>query len=438
MGDKILSPEEIDALLKNAGGEVPDPGDASGDDSPADDDYSFNPMDLGTLGEIYNISMGSAANAVSSLLRMKVDITAPSVEMLTGEDLIFQSLEPAVGVEIKYVAGVEGINVFILSQIDVMKIVDIWMGGTGVVDESSEFTDMHMSAIGELMNQMMGASSMALAGVLSTPIDISSPVTYKIEGDFSPENNRAMQGKIVAVRFKFIVGNIINSEMITTCTLDFARSMIDMAMNSFGKADGSNERVQEIIAENSASEVNKARQSKSGGGTAQNNQNNQSSKNAQNSQNSQSNQSNQNNQNNNGGQQQNQYNPAQSQNAQNTQNTASLFSQPPQNAQFANWGSLDSNNDYSGAYPGNLRLIKGVPIDVTVEIGRAKRTVQDVLDLGEGSIVELNKQASDPVDLYVNGTLVARGIVVVIEENFGVRITEIVSNDEIEQAVNKK
>ncbi|MCL2775784.1 MAG: flagellar motor switch phosphatase FliY [Oscillospiraceae bacterium] len=397
MGDKILSPEEVAALFNNEN--------SGGDSAGSADVFDFSPMDLDILGEVYNISMGSAANAVSSLLRMKVEITAPVVTNISKEELIYQSLEPAVGVEIKYVAGVEGINVFILSQIDVMKIVDIWMGGNGKIDEKAEFNDMHMSAIGELMNQMMGSSSMALAGVLNTQIDISSPYTYKIEGDFSPANV-AMNGQIIATRFKFLVGDIINSEMITTCSVDFAKSMIDMATKSFGEADGSNAKVQEIVA-----------------GVAGSNQSKQPGQ----------------------GSQPKGQNPAQQgktasygQNGGNNAAYSQNVHQSPQEMQSVNFANFDSNAEFGGAYGGNMDLVLDLPLDVTVEIGRTKKAVHDVLEFGEGSIIELDKQAAEPVDIFVNGNLVARGSVVVIEENFGVRITEIVSNqDKLKAAKNK-
>jgi len=430
MGEKILSSEEIDALLKNTNGGEDPSGGADGADKR--DMVEFSPMDLDILGEVYNISMGAAANAVSSLLRMKVDITAPVVTNIAKEALVYQSLEPAIGVEIKYVAGIEGVNVFILSQLDVMKIVDIWMGGTGLIDEKTEFNDMHMSAIGELMNQMMGSSSMALAGVLNTLIDISSPYTYKIEGDFSPANI-AMNGQIIATRFKFLVGDIINSEMITTCSVDFAKNMIDMAKKSFGVADGRNAIVQEMVAGVAGS--NQSNQSKQTNQQNQQNQQNQS---------NQSNQQNQTGQSNQSGQGRGQgtaqqgrpasYGQPGGNNAAYSQN----IHQSPQNVQSVNFANFDSNNESVEAYGGNMDLVLDLPLDVTVEIGRTRKAVHDVLEFGEGSVIELDKQAGEPVDIYVNGNLVARGSVVVIEENFGVRITEIVSNqDKLKAAKNK-
>ena len=78
----------------------------------------------------------------------------------------------------------------------------------------------------------------------------------------------------------------------------------------------------------------------------------------------------------------------------------------------------------------NIGLILDVPLQVTVELGRTKKSIKDILELSNGSIVELDKLAGEPVDIHVNGKLLAKGEVVVIDENFGVRITDIVSPEE--------
>ncbi len=89
---------------------------------------------------------------------------------------------------------------------------------------------------------------------------------------------------------------------------------------------------------------------------------------------------------------------------------------------------FDGANGHSGD-PSSLNLIMDVPLEISVELGRVKMMVRDVLELGSGAIIEIDKAAGEPVDVMVNGTLVARGEVVVIEDNFGVRITEIVAQE---------
>ena len=377
-----MSQEEMDALMNSMdGGGAQDSGGG----------YIPSETELGILGEIYNISMGAAATAVSTLLSMKVDITAPAVEIVDGSNLIYQPFEPAVGVEIKYIEGIEGVNVFILSQLDVMKIFDIMVGGTGIVDESTEFSDLHMSAIGEVMNQMMGQSSMSLANFLNTQIDISTPTTYRIEGDYNPAKE-GMQGKIIATRFKFIVGDIINSEMLTTCSMQFAESMIEMAKKAFGTSDGAgNAQAQKIIE----AEVKPEQQPPHPPPPAYEPPPRP--------------------------EQPEQQPPAQPQYRPEPQ------PQPPQNVKMqpAVFQDFGAPRGFIGPDAENNARIRSVPVDVTVEIGKTKKFVSEILEFGEGSVIELDRQNAEPVDVFVNGVLFAKGSVVVVEENFAVKITEI-------------
>jgi flagellar motor switch protein FliN/FliY len=411
-----MTPEQIEAMMNSmtdgdaGGGNPPDGG---GDDQDIyDDGYIPNEAELGILGEIYNISMGSAATAVSSLLSMKVDITAPNVEIVKGTNLIYQPFEPAVGVEIKYKEGIEGVNIFILSQIDVMKIFDIMLGGTGVVDETGEFNEMHMSAIGEVMNQMMGQSSMALANFLNTKIDISTPETYRVDNDFNP-SREGLQGNIIATRFKFIVGDIINSEMLTTCSMQFAESMINMAKTAFGMSDGAGNKAAEKIVENMSESTPPPAAPVSAPAppqpAAQPVYQQQPPPAAETPQ------------------PQPQY--AQPQYApppQPYQYPQPQYAPPPSvNAYPAQWQDFGTPPGYYGADAENNVKIRIVPVDVTVEIGKTKKLVSEILELGEGNVIELDRQSAEPVDIFVNGVLFAKGSVVVIEENFAVKITEI-------------
>ena len=431
-------------------------------------------MGLGLLGEIFNISMGAAAKAVATMIKMKVDISAPTVTVVAKSDLIFKTLEPAVGVKINYTEGITGENIFILSQLDIMKLVDIVVGGTGDIDESKEFDDMHLSAIGEIMNQMMGASSVNVAEFLMTKIDISVPETFKIEGQFPMDVTEADRELIVSTQFKFVVGDIINSEMITTCTLTFAKDLIYKAMKNFGilpediappqiETTAANvpeppaavqpepvqqpipppvekkpepeppppqqqpvaqqlppvqEIPQQIPQQQELPPMQPPQQYAPSqyappmqGGIdpnmlyqmfAQQNEQMQTllanivDKLA-------SNQS---------------QNQMQAQTT--TQQTPNISMQP------AGFRSFDSPDDNNIQYD-NMDLVLDLPLDVAIEIGRTKKTVNEVLEMGEGYIVELDRQSADPIDVLVNGNLVARGNVVVVEENFAVRITEIVS-----------
>jgi len=208
MSDK-MSQEAIDALLGGSPDNAPDSG-----------GEGFTDIAIDVMGEVMNISMGSAATAMSTMLRMQVNITTPRVEVVRAADFVCSSLEPAIGVEISYIEGIRGSNIFILSQDDIKKIVDILLGGDGTNTEA-EFGEMHFSAVGEVMNQMMGSSSTALADFFGTPINISTPKTYALEKDYNINGNAfSPDGMLVSVTFDFSVGDVIKSEMISTLTMD--------------------------------------------------------------------------------------------------------------------------------------------------------------------------------------------------------------------------
>ena len=479
-----MSQEQIDALLGgDAGGNNDKPatsaassngnGNISPDNNIPQGEDIPDEVGLGLLGEIYNISMGAAAKAVASLIKMKVDISTPDVKVMPKEHLIFKTLEPAVGVKINYVEGIIGENIFILSQLDIMKLVDIVIGGTGDIDESSEFNEMHLSAIGEIMNQMMGASSVNVADFLSLKIDISVPESFKIEGQFPIDTDETDKGLIVATKFKFVVGDIINSEMITTCSMDFAKDLIHRAMVNFGMLPVDTPPVVETMTVDTTpppvqpepAAPPPVQQQPAPVVEVQPEPLPQPTPQPQTPPQQQ--------------QQipvspppvQQQYPPMQTpgfdpnqmyamfaQQQQQMQQllvnlTEKLISQPQAqgqmmqttsqqpanvNAQSASFRSFDTSADEIIPYD-NMDLVLDLPLDVAIEIGRTKKTVNEVLELGEGAIIQLDKESSEPVDIWINGNLVAKGTVVVIEENFAVRITEIVSpQDKLKAARSRK
>ena len=389
MSDK-MSQEAIDALLGGSPDNAPDSG-----------GEGFTDIAIDVMGEVMNISMGSAATAMSTMLRMQVNITTPRVEVVRAADFVCSSLEPAIGVEISYIEGIRGSNIFILSQDDIKKIVDILLGGDGTNTEA-EFGEMHFSAVGEVMNQMMGSSSTALADFFGTPINISTPKTYALEKDYNINGNAfSPDGMLVSVTFDFSVGDVIKSEMISTLTMDCAKEMIRLATKAMGMPDpGQSDPVP--IAPPPPPPVPspvyaqpQAPVSPPGGYYPQNIQ-------------------------------------------------PPLPAYPPQpaaynlgvNAAPAAFQSFDSMNE-PPVNPGNLDRILDLPLEITVEIGRAKKQVKEILDIGQGSIIELDKQAADMVDVIVNGRMIAKGSVVVIDESFAVRITEIVSPNERIKSANK-
>lgn len=411
---------------------------------------SFGPMEMDAIGEIENITMGSAATAVSNLLSAKVWITTPEVSVVNTADLTFPELEPSVRVKIEYIKGISGSSVMILKQSDVQLMLNQLMGQPLVVTDDFEFDEMNISAVCEVMNQMMGASATALSELINTPIDISTPeATVKL--DESKNYFHDGEQTMVKVSFNLTIDGVINSEFISLMTVDLAKSMAEKMLAGYGSA------LEEATAA-PAEEPAPAPVEESGGGMLS---------------------------------QEEiermmaaayepapnpipepvpvpqpvpvpppapapqpvpvpapapqpvpvpqpapQYAPPQPQYAPPQQQ----YQQPAVNVRSVQLHSFEDFDapDLSREQNDNLKLLMGVPLDVTVEIGSTKKKVKEILEFTQGTIIELERQAGAPVDIIVNGHLIAKGDVVVIEDNFAVRITEIVKSRFLDSLGNKE
>jgi len=331
-------------------------------------------METDALGESVNISMGAAAKTLSTILNTKVLITTPKVTVTSSEEFEYKSLFPAVGVQIKYIEGLSGLNFFVMKQDDVKKIVNIMMGNTGE-DTDSEFTEIHTSAVSEIMNQMMGASSTSLATFFNRKINISTPECVLINKDADAKSVLSLSGEIVVIRLKLTIGDIIDSELVSVMPIKFAKEIADNLINV--QLPMQTKNVVETEPETLKPVINQQNEQ----ANAQTHNNNQGVIKT--------------------GQQETNFSPV----------------------QFAN---INANNE-NGSALSNFNVIMDVPLEVTVQIGRASKHVKEIIEFTQGSIIELEKQAGDPVDIMVNGELIARGDVVVIDDNFGVRITEIIN-----------
>lgn len=328
-------------------------------------DFLLNDMEKDTIGEILNISFGSSTTAMSNMLEKRVDITVPNVEVIGFEEFEFNSFEPAVGVEITYTEGLSGNNIMILKKSDVREIVDILLN-TKTNPEEFELTELNKSAICEVMNQMMGASSTALAEVLETTVNITTPVTFEVEdkNDFK-HKYFSDDEPMVVVKFHLKIEDVIESEFLIVLKIDLAKRIIE----SF-KLDVNTD----INAQNK--EVKSKIQKKSFDNLDYFDSDNKT-----------------------------------------TKNNYSVFSSGQQ-----------SDKKTHGT---NLDLIMTVPLQVSVEIGRTKKNVKEIIELTNGSLVVLDKLAGEPVDIFANGQYIAKGDVVVVDDSFGVRITEIIKNPEL-------
>ena len=396
----------------------------------------FNAMELDAIGEVMNISLGSSATAVSNLLDHRVDITTPSVSVVPVEEFSIGDLEPAIAIEIKYVSGLEGSNIMLLKRGDVKVIVDILMGGE-TPDEEFELNELTISAVCEVMNQMMGAASTALSDFLGRSVNISTPQSFTLDDikQFKEDHFQTSDGMLVVVRFTLSIENMLNSEFVNVMSVDLARELL----GGFGM-DISSLSGEPAPAPAPEPAPAPAASSSDGGKMSQEEIERLM-----------------------GGMSAPAPAPTPAAPAQQPMQQPAMQAQPMQgmmpqqmpagypgvmpgmmpqqmpmqqpmyyqpdpkvvNAKPLSLPTLDLSKELGEEQAQNLELIMSVPLEVSVEIGRTRRKVEDVLTFSKGSLVVLDKLAGDQVDLFVNGLCVARGDVVVIDDNFGVRITEV-------------
>lgn len=411
----------------------------------------FGDVERDAIGEIMNITMGSAATAVSNMLSAKVWITTPTVTVVGTKELSFPELEPSIMVRIRYTQGVDGQNVLVLKQNDVQLILNQLMGLPLEVTDDFEFDEMNISAVCEVMNQMMGASATALSEIIDTTVDISTPEAIVQQSDVK-ETMYDVAGEeyVVSVKFNLTIDGVINSEFISVLTINLAKEMAQKMMASYGAMGDSDpepvsapapepapaassggtlsqEEIEKLLGGGAASAPAPepvpapapAPQMPAGAPPQMPN----------------------------GMPPQYGYDPNMQQGmppygmypqqGYPQQMPNNMYQQPygyapqPQmNIQPAQLQSFASynNSSLSQEQNDNLKLLMGVSLDVTVEIGSTTKKVKEILEFTQGTIIELERQAGAPVDIVVNGNLVAKGDVVVIDDNFAVRITEIVKS----------
>lgn len=401
--DGMLSQEEINALLGGMGDSAENTSDVVANEptpAAADSNERLSPEESDALGEIANISMGTAATTLSVLVNNRVEITTPKLSYVTLNDLKEQNPAPCVFIYISYRTGLEGKNILVLKEHDVKVITDLMMGGDGT-NTDAELTDLHLSAISEAMNQMMGSAATSMSSMINEKVDISPPSSTRVDltDTMMEDGLHDMVGQtFVQVSFRMTIGDLVDSEIMQLYPFDFAKLIYTRFRSTM---EGGME-------ETAASEPEPAPQPEPVAARVQ------------------------------------QPEPMQavpvSQMApqqpmmgmqQPTMNGAMpMYNMPMQNvpiqpAQFQNFAP---SQNLDGIAPENIDLIMDVPLEVTVELGRTSKSIKEILDFSPGTIIELDKLAGEPVDVLVNGKFVAKGEVVVIEENFGIRVTEIIKD----------
>ena len=409
--DGMLSQDEINALLSGMGsdsgdsGTVEEPSESATAELSGGEMFTLTDTEKDAVGEISNISMGTAATTLSSLLNQTVNITTPRVDVLTWDDLAHKYDRPCVMMQISYKEGLDGNNVLVLKENDVKIITDLMMGGTGTADDSEPLSELHLSAIGEAMNQMMGSAATSLSSMFNRKIDISPPVSNLVEtyNDVDENLPKFLSKPFVMVNFKMQIGDLIDSEIMQLYPKEFADELLEMFMPKEEETPPPAAPAPEPTPTPApAQDMNAGMYGQPMQGQPMQGQPMQG--------------------------QPMQGQPMQGQPMQGQPMYGQPmygYAQPGVNVASASFQPFTQD---LGQLTGqeNIGLIMDVPLEVTVELGRTAKSIKDILDFAPGTIIELNKIAGEPVDILVNGKYVAKGEVVVIEESFGVRITEII------------
>jgi len=459
--DGMLSQDEINALLSGMDlsddgapemmgsseeiTEVPSsmPSEA---DMPMDTDGLLTDVEKDAIGEVANISMGSSATTLYSLVNKKVNITTPVVEICRWNNLLVDYEKPCVFIQIKYTAGVEGNNILVLKEHDVKIITDLMMGGDGT-NTDGELGELHLSAISEAMNQMMGSAATSLSTMLKKTIDISPPESslfdltqVKDGADISP----FLGGQFVRISFRMQIGDLVDSSIMQLYPIEFSKDLVSTFMEI--QMGGGETDVPQLVEETQAAEETPAQDPNQSGMNPQmgmmgmnpqmgmpmgmnpqmgmmgvdpqtgmpmgmNPQMGMMGMNPQ------------------MGMPMG-MNPQMGMMGMNPQMGMPMGMNPQMGMQNVNVQPAQFQNfsaDGRGiAGQENIGLIIDVPLEVTVELGRTTKSISEILNFAPGTIIELDRIAGEPIDVLVNGKFVARGEVVVIEESFGIRVTEII------------
>lgn len=385
--DGMLSQDEINALLNGMDLSEEDGGEESSASAVTAvyvDDSLLSEVEKDAIGEIANISMGSSATTLYSLVNRKVNITTPRVTLSNWANMTEDYERPCVFIQIRYTSGLEGSNILVLKEHDVKIITDLMMGGDGT-NTDGELGEMHLSAISEAMNQMMGSAATSLSTMLGTMIDISPPDASLVDlNAFKSGSDIAsfLDGTFVKISFRMQIGDLVDSTIMQLYPIDFAKTLYETFINN--QMENSQPVPTAIPAPEPPQIQNIPPQMAAIGGN---------------------------------GMQQQMAMMGMPQVA-----MPQMQNMNVQPAQFQNF-----TTDYSGIQSNeNIGLIMDVPLEVTVELGRTSKSISEILDFAPGTIIELDKIAGEPIDVLVNGKFVAKGEVVVIEESFGIRVTEII------------
>jgi flagellar motor switch protein FliN/FliY len=380
-----LSQEDIDALMGGSAGTAVSTSTGStgkelGDMDERDDAFRedisayFTHDEIDAIGEISNIAMGTSATTMYALLGRRVTITTPSVGLYKAENALASYTTPFLAISVEYTQGILGKNLLIIKDYDAAVITDLLMGGEGHVEKDNIIlNEIHISAMSEVMNQMIGSSATAMANMMDSEVNISPPEVSRA----TPEDDASkfLDGAplVIKISFDMEIEGLLKSKLMQIMSVDMAKEMIQQLMHP---ADTKPEPPK-IAPAPAAAAPQPAPAPR----------------------------------------------PQQTPAARPPADTKRV--QPVKPATYQSFDEPVSAGNMNITQV-NYDLINDIPLQVTVELGKARKNLSDVMNLGVGSIIVLDKQAGELVDVIVNGKRIAKGEVVVIDENYGVRITEII------------
>ncbi len=376
MPDEFMSQEEIDALIK--GDSVPD---AGGDDLAQQDVVSedqkessgvpdkiaggLTEVEQDTLAEIGNISMGSAATALSTLVNRRVNITVPDVYVSTPNSIQETYPIPCLVVTVEYVEGLAGSNLLVIKQRDAAVIGNLMMGEDGT-NPPEELDELYTSAVTEAMNMMMGSAATSMSDLFQYRIDISPPRADNLNLGAQELEFFESTEPMAVIAFRIVIGDLVDSTMLQIIDLSFAKDMVKQLMQDSDEADAAADST--VVSGASTGESTDAEQDIQTVGS--------------------------------------------------WDDLKAMAGSSVEECGYTNLPVTDLGNI-------NVDLIRDIPVQIRVVLGRTNMSIENILKLGPGHIMELDTIEGEPIDVYANDTLIARGEVVVVGEQFGIRITEI-------------
>lgn len=410
MSNGFLSQEEIDALLNGDGMDSTPTADTANEDTAKTvnsvegivakdisagsiDSFELTDSEKDLLGEVGNISMGSASTALSTIVGQPVNIATPVVSVSTLKKLSADFQVPNIALDVKFTSGIAGGNLLVIKITDAAVIASLMMGGDGNIQGTPELSEIEISAVSEAMNQMIGSAATSMATMLAREVNIAPPQSKVWDENTSPLSDSIGENEeVVQVAFKLTIGNLIDSVIMQVLPIETAKKIVAIMMKT-------EESVQAPKALNSQSDM-KAQEVKPDHVYIES-----------------------------------QSTPVNTNVSTEPEYYAKEVERPQPQVEIRREAFQPLTKSPVYNCPRNIELILDVPLEISVVLGKIKKNIRDILNLGTGSLIELDKLAEEPVDILVNGKKVAYGEVVVIDENFGVRITSIISGEERVKAI---